>query len=92
MGHSNPYAIDPKCHQYLVKNIEVSKKDISQSVNNILTNNITSSPIDISTTIKNSPLLATTPLSDIPKDSALSSAVISLENSFPSLSKHSNCN
>jgi len=71
MGHSNPCTIDPKHHQYLVKNLEVSKKGISQSVNDILTNNITSSPTDIPTTIKNSPLLVTTPLLDIPKDSVL---------------------
>jgi len=89
IGHSNPHAIDPKCHQY-IKNLEVSKKNISRSVNDALTNNITSSPTDIPTTI-DSPLLVTTPLSNIPKDSALSSAVIPPENSFPSLPKHSNC-
>jgi len=89
MGHSNPRTIDPKRRQYM-KNLEVSKKNVSQSVNNALTNNITSSPIDIPTTI-NSPLLVITLLSDIPKDSALSSAVIPPENSFPSLPKHSNC-
>ena len=87
--HSNPRAIDPKRRQYM-KNLEVSKKN-GRSVNDALTNNITSSPTDIPTTIENSPLLVTTPLSDIPKDSALSSAVIPPENSFPSLPKHSNC-
>jgi len=90
MGHSNPHTIDPKCRQYM-KNLEVSKKNISRSVNDTLTNNITSSPIDIPTTI-DSPLLVTTPLSNIPKDSALSLAVIPPKNSFPSLPKHSNCN
>jgi len=90
IGHSNPHAIDPKCHQYM-KNLEVSKKNISQSVNNVLTNNITSFPIDIPTTI-DSPLLVTTLLSNIPKDSALSLAIIPPENSFPSLPKYSNCN
>ena len=74
-----------------MKNLEVSKKDISQSVNDALTNNITSSPTDIPTTI-DSPLLVTTPLLDILKDSALSLAVIPPENSFPSLPKYSNCN
>ena len=73
-----------------MKNLEVSKKDVSQSANDILTNNITSSPTDILTTI-DSPLLVTTPLLDILKDSALFSAVIPPENSFPSLPKHSNC-
>jgi len=89
IGHSNPRAIDPKRRQYM-KNLEVSKKNVSRSVNDTLTNNITSSPTDIPTTI-DSPLLVTIPLSDIPKDSALSSAVIPPENSFPSLPKHSNC-
>ena len=74
-----------------MKNLEVSKKDISQSVNDALTNNITSSPTDIPTII-DSPLLVTTPLLDILKDSALSLAVIPPENSFPSLLKYSNCN
>ena len=74
-----------------MKNLEVSKKDISQSVNDALTNNITSSPTDIPTII-DSPLLVTTPLLDILKDSALSLAVIPPENSFPSLPKYSNCN
>jgi len=74
-----------------MKNLEVSKKNVSRSVNDTLTNNITSSPTDIPTTIDNSPLSVTAPLSDIPKDSVLSSAVIPPENSFPSLPKHSNC-
>jgi len=91
MGHSNLHAINPKCHQYPGKNLEVSKKDVSQSVNDALTNNITSSPIDIPAPIENLPPLVAIPLSDIPKDSALSSAVIPPENSFPSLPKHSNC-
>ena len=46
MGHPNLHTIDPKHHQFL-KNLEVSKKDVSQSVNDALTNNITSFPIDI---------------------------------------------
>jgi len=91
MEHSNPHTIDSKCRQYM-KNLEVSKKNVSRSVNDALTNNITSSPTDIPTTIDNSPLSVTAPLSDIPKDSALSLAVIPPENSFPSLLKHSNCN
>jgi len=73
-----------------MKNLEVSKKNVSRSVNDALTNNITSSLIDIPTTI-NSPLLVTTSLSNIPKNSALSLAIIPPENSFPFLPKHSNC-
>ena len=89
--YSYYYAINPKCHQYSVKSPEVSKKEVNQSVNDVITNDVTSSPIDFPATIENSPLLVTTPLSDISKDSALSSTVIPSENSFPSLPKYSNC-
>jgi len=68
-----------------------SQQERCQSANDTLTNNITSSPTDILTTI-NSPLLVTTPLLDILKDFALFLAVIPPENSFPSLLKYSNCN
>ena len=91
MRYSHYHAINPKCHQYSVKSPEVSKKEVNQSVNDAITNDVTSSPIDFPATIENSPLLVTTPLLDIPKDSALSLTVISSENSFPSLLKHSNC-
>ena len=87
--YSHYHTINPKRYQYSVKNPEVSKKEVNQSVNDAITNDVTSSPIDFSATIENSPLLVTTPLSDIPKDSALSLAVIPSENSFPSLPKHS---
>jgi len=91
MRYSHYHAINPEHHQYSVKSPEVSKKEVNQSVNDAIINDVTSSPIDFPATIENSPLLVTTPLSDIPKDSALSSVVIPPENSFPSLLKHSNC-
>ena len=77
--YSHYHTINPKRYQYSVKNPEVSKKEVNQSVNDAITNDVTSSPIDFSATIENSPLLVTTPLSDIPKDSALSLAVIPLK-------------
>jgi len=92
MEHPNLCTINSKHRRYLVKNLEVSKKDISQLVNNTLTNNITNFPIDISATIKNSPLLVTTPLLDIPKNSALFLAIIPPKNFFSFLLKYSNYN
>ena len=94
MRYSHYHAINPKCHQYSVKSPEVSKKEVNQSVNDAITNDVTSSPneIDIAATTKNFPSLPTTSLPNISKNSALSSAVIPSKNSFSSLPKHSNCN
>jgi len=94
MRYLHYHAINPKHHQYLVKSPEVSKKEVNQSVNNAITNDVTSSPneIDIAATTKNFPSLPTTSLLNISKDSALSMVVIPPENSLPPPLQHSDCN
>jgi len=84
--------INPKCHQYLVKSPEVSKKEVNQSVNDAITNDITSFPneINIAATTKSFPSLPIISLPNISKDSALPTVVIPPENSFSPL-QHSDC-
>jgi len=78
MRYSYYYVINPKYHQYLVKSSKVSKKEVNQSVNNTITNDITSFPneINIAATTKNFPFLSTISLPNISKDFVLFAVTI----------------